>query len=256
MAARKRQPEPVAAPVASTARVPRIPDTLAAWNAAWSRPRAFSPLTVTATLRGAVAVPNGPIAFDGLLGAAVAMREGLVASTQAELLPIALPLAQERGVYLASDGVANIELHEHRFINRRFPLAEAQTMGDAKLRRIQLTSGRCKSFRLPLDTVHLDGDRMTWWALGDRSAIEALLAEIRYLGKRRAVGLGAVARWDVAPCEPWQGFPVVRDGEPLRSLPIDWPGLAPDVERAMRCLVPPYWRRDAEELCAVPRWTP
>lgn len=256
MAARTRKT--AAAPVVARAAAlaAPMPATLAAWNATWSAPHAWEPLVITATLRAAVAIPNGPIAFDALLGAAVAMREGLVASMQDELLPIVVPLARERGVFLASDGVASVELHEHRYINRRFPLGEAQTMGEPALRRIQINGGPCKSFRLPLDTVHLEGDRMTWWALGDRAAIESLLAEIRYLGKRRAVGLGAVARWDVAPCEPWPGFPVVRDGQPTRSLPVDWPGLAAGVERAMRCLAPPYWRRHAEELCAVPRWTP
>ena len=35
------------------------------------------PLEVVATLRGAVALPNGPLALDGLLAAAVAMEQGI-----------------------------------------------------------------------------------------------------------------------------------------------------------------------------------
>ena len=109
---------------------------------------------------------------------------------------------------------------------------------------------------MPLETMHLRGDAMTWWCIGDREEIASLLRGcIGYLGKRRAVGHGPIARWEVEPCETWEGFPVVRAGRPLRPLPLDWPGLASEPETAYRVLAPPYWRRNREELCAVPAWT-
>lgn len=257
MAARRKRAEPTPAPPpAALARV--TPHDLAAWNEQWSAHTAWTPLEVTATLRGPIAIPNGPIALDALLGAVVAKRNELIASMQTELYPIAIPVEYDSDghFYLASFGACEIEIHEHRWTNRRFPIAEAQVMGEAKLRTIRINGGPCKSFRLPLDTVHLVDDRMTWWCMGDADAIRDLLTGARYLGKKRGIGLGAVKRWDVRPCEPWSGFPVARDGQPLRTLPINWPTLSGGAEQAYRCLEPPYWRRDAEELCAVPEWTP
>jgi hypothetical protein len=59
-----------------------------------------------------------------------------------------------------------------------------------------------------------------------------------------------VAEWSVDACEPWgDGFPVVRDGRALRTLPADWPGLVDPVLR-YRVLSPPYWEHTREEVCA------
>ena len=92
---------------------------------------------------------------------------------------------------------------------------------------------------------------MTWFALGDRNGVEALLTWVHYLGKKRSVGLGKVLAWHVVDVEPWPGFPVLRDGAPLRALPLDWPGLG-EHRRDFRVLAPPYWERWREEECAVP----
>jgi len=230
-------------------------DGLTAWNERWASATDWQPLRVTATLRGAVAVPNGAIALDSLLGAAVASRFALPPPISPELLlPIEVPVAKVGGIYQCSLGECEVEIHEHRWVNRRFPVQEAQNLAESKFRTIRISTGACKSYRLPLDTVHLEHDAMTWWAIGDAAAIADLLENhIHYLGKKRSVGLGAVTRWevDVLP-EPWPGFPVLRDGFPTRPLPLDWPGLSPEAEQAYRVLSPPYWRRDLEVLAAIP----
>jgi CRISPR type IV-associated protein Csf3 len=92
---------------------------------------------------------------------------------------------------------------------------------------------------------------MRWYCIGEPVATEGLLALVSHVGKKRSVGDGAVERWEVVRCEPWVGFPVVRDGYPLRALPIDWPGVT-DADRAMRVLTPPYWERWREVECVVP----
>jgi hypothetical protein len=234
-------------------------DGLAAWNERWATFADWQPLRVVATLRGAVAVPNGAIAIDSLLGAAVASRFAVPPPLSPSMLvEIGIPIARERDIYLCSLGEYAAELHEHRWVNRRFPVSEAQNMGEAKFRRITISTGPCKSYRLPLDTVHVEHDVMTWWAVGEVSTVLDLLENhIHYLGKKRSVGLGAVTRWEVEPIpEPWPGFPVLRDGLPTRPLPLDWPGLSPDAEQAYRVLSPPYWRRDLEVLAAIPGGAP
>jgi len=218
------------------------------------------PLVVTARLRGAISLPHGPIALDGLLAWAVAQRDGLPpALTAAEALPIKIPIEREpRGrFHLASSSMGMWEAHEHRWVNRRYPVGEAQSMGDAHFRAIKITAGRCKSFRLPLEAGHMTHDTLTWFCIGLEADVRALLVEwVAALGKKRSVGLGRVQTWTVEPCTPWgDGFPVVRaDGQPLRPVPIDWPGLAPDCEQAWHTVTYPYWDRTAEVLCAVPSW--
>lgn len=81
--------------------------------------------------------------------------------------------------------------------------------------------------------------------------VRELLALVTHLGKRRAVGLGRVERWEVLPCEPWEGFPVLRDGRPLRPLPTDWPGLV-EYDLGLRTLSYPYWDSSRRVECAVP----
>lgn len=225
------------------------------------------PLQVTATLRKPIALKN-PIALDGLLGAAICSRDGIPpALNEAQCVPLPIPVAKSAcgRIYLTTVSVPSEVLFRHRRqVNKRFPIAEAQWMGAASVRRILISGGPCKSYRIPLETQSIREFR--WWCIGDEDEIRALLTdEIGYLGAHRGRGLGAIHRtdaegsaagWTVERCEPWgDGFPVVRDGEPMRALPVDWPGLRPDVERAYRVMLPPFWRRSQEELCAVPRWT-
>lgn len=221
----------------------------------------MKPLHIVATIRGAIAAQSTRLMLDSLLMAAVARRDGLEPLPPGHRGPteLAIPIAKSEcgRVYLATQGMARDGQHEMRFKNRRFPIAEAQLLGEAKLKRINLMGGPSRSYRIPLDTVHVENGEMEWWAVGDAQAVEDLLAGwVGYLGHRRAVGLGKVMHWHVEECEPWEnGFPVVRNGWPMRPLPIDWPGLVADVEQAFSNTLPPYWRRAEEEVCAVPSWT-
>lgn len=215
----------------------------------------IQPLQVRAHLVGRIALPNGPMALDGLLAAAACLREGQVAPVRVEeLRPVEIPVAREPGgrFHLASFSVGVFERFGPRWINRRFPIAEAQALAGPQLRRIPISGGPCKSYRIPLEAGHVENDMLIWYALGDEVAVRELLMAISYLGKRRGVGLGRVVQWEVEPYEPWgPGFPVVSpDGKPLRTLPIDWPGLV-DAETGYKTITYPYWRREAEELCAV-----
>lgn len=212
------------------------------------------PLRVTAELGGPIALPGGPLALDALLAWAVCAREGHPQPVD-EIKPVEIPVQREPGgrFHMCSFSVGEVEEYEQRWVNRRFPLTEAQGFAGAKLKRIQVSAGPCKSFRLPLETAHMRDDRLTWWCIGDAEAISALLPLVTHLGKRRAVGNGRVVRWTVEKCETWgEGFPVVLNGQPLRPLPPDWPGLADDVAQEYRTISYPYWDRRHEQLCAVP----
>lgn len=215
----------------------------------------MTPLQITAQLRGAISLPEHMLALDGLLAYAVAQRSGRPPPrTAGDCEPVEIPIAREPGgrFHLCTVAMFAAEQAELRWVNRRAPIDRYQELGDTKIRRVQITAGPDKSYRLPLETFHTEHDQLLWYAIGDAPAVEDLLGDVGYLGKRRAVGLGRVVEWRVEACEPWgDGFPVVRDGQPLRPLPLDWPGLA-DPPVAYRTLTYPYWDHTREEPCAVP----
>lgn len=215
------------------------------------------PLQVTARLAGPLCLPYAPIALDALLGAAVCLRDGIVpAATAAELVPLALPLAREPGgrFSLASCAVGEVERRALQHTHRRFPVEQAQLLGRG-MGTIKITAGAAKSYRIPREVAWLVGDRLDWWAVGEPAKVRALLALVGYLGKKRSVGLGRVAAWMVEPCASWvAGFPVLRDGRPLRPLPADYPGVEADWPRTLGVLDLPYWLVERSVPCAMPVW--
>lgn len=214
----------------------------------------MTPLRITARLDGPISLRDGSLRLDGLLAWAVAQRDQLPPPGFGALASVEIPVAKGPGgrFHLCSFAVPRFDQHDLRYVNRKFPLAEAQAMGEPRLRRINLSAGPQKSYRLPSEVAWVERDELEWFALGDEPAIRDLVTLIRYLGHKRSVGRGKVRAWNVCPCEPWgDGFPVARDGKPLRALPADWPGLE-DPPLAYATLTYPYWLHAKEQLCAVP----
>lgn len=201
------------------------------------------PLRITATLDSAVAFHH-QIHLDALIMSAVATRDNVPpAAIEAELVPLDIPVQRSScGRYhLATIGFCEVEARELKYINRRYPLEQAQWIGEAKIKRVNLSAGPQKMFRIPIETKLLRGDKVTWWCVGLPVEIEALLMLVTGLGKRRAVGLGAIREWLVEPCDPWPGFPVLSaDGEAMRNLPLDTPGLK-TFDLAHERVEPPFW---------------
>jgi CRISPR type IV-associated protein Csf3 len=215
----------------------------------------MEPLSITATLAGPVCIPDHAIALDALLGAAVCVRDQIPpATTAADCVPLAIPIERSPcgRFYLASVGSFEAEQYELRYVTKRAPIEQYQALGDDRIKTVRITAGANKSYRIPRECVHLVDDQITWWCRGDGPDIRALLEIVHHLGKKRSVGLGRVVRWQVYPCEAWPGFPVLRDGCPLRTLPADYPGVSEAAERSYAVLSPPYWDRTRSELCAVP----
>lgn len=221
----------------------------------------MTPLRVVAhldPLGAPLAMPDGCINLDALLAWAVAMRDELPPILdETTIFPIEIPVQREPGgrFHLASASISEgWSQMEKRYLNRRFPWDLAVHLTDMK--RVKLDAGAQKSFRIPIESGRLAGMRLMWFLVGDRDGVSSLLALVSHLGKRRGVGYGKVARWEVEPCEPWgDGFPVVLDGKPLRPLPLDWPGLVnPGVREGNLSF--PFWRRSTETLIACPDMVP
>lgn len=214
-------------------------------------PARAEPLRIVATLDGPiVSVPM----MDSLLAYTVAQRAGLppimVGDAYAD---IDIPVMRSPcgRFHLASAPIYRAECYDTRHRNRRFPMAEAQMFAAADVRRINIQNGATKSFRVPYQQMHLQGDQVLWYVTGDRERIETMLGDVLYLGKSRSVGKGRVVRWSVEPvAEPWPGFPVVADGRPMRPLPLDWPGVTV-AERRLVTLSYPYTDSTRRQPCLV-----
>ena len=191
--------------------------------------------------------------LDGLLAFIVAQQRGLVAGFgPTETVEIPIERAQGGEFHLCSSPIVSWDAREQRYIHRRFPIHEAQMLGEDKLRRVNISAGACRSYRIPGDVAFAKDDTIRWYCVGDTDAIRDLLVHARYLGKRRAVGRGAVDRWLVEECEPWgDGFPVVQEGRAMRPLPVDWPGLAIG-DTAYSVISYPYYEQRRAVLCAMP----
>lgn len=218
----------------------------------------MKPLRIEARMLSRTIVSDDGMHLDSLLMAATARRDGMPALlTQQDAInapPIEIPIALSPcgRFYLASSAMGDVVARENRYINRRFPLSESISMGDASVKRIQLSAGACKGFRVPSEASHVS--TWTWYAVGDAERVRELLVLVTRLGKRRAVGEGLVREWVVEEVEPiGDGFPVLTDdGAPLRNLPLDVPGLSGDFVTRIGRLRPPYWlRHDEYEVACI-----
>lgn len=187
----------------------------------------MTPLRITATLAGGMHSKANMVHLDALLIAAECIRRGMPPPSITGIdYSIKPPLERSAcGRYwLSSCAVLSYDAYEQRWQNRRFPIKEAQGQGSSKLKRVLITGGLSKSFRIPMQFGHVCDDTLRWYCMGDKAAIEELLTFVTSLGGRRGVGCGRVKRWTVEPMaegDIWPGFPVVYQGRPLRPLPID-----------------------------------
>lgn len=215
------------------------------------------PLAITARTQGPIHLGAfGGIALDALLAeVAWRMSGDPPATCPDEVTRYEIPVQLEPGgrFHLASMSVGAYERMERRHIVRRFPIERAQCVG-REINRVSMGSGPHRDYRFPLEAGHLADDQLRWWAIGDAEAIRGMLAFVTHLGRRRAVGLGAVREWIVDPCEPWDGFPVLApNGAALRHLPLDWPGLGAHAPRMGRLTYPyHHLSREREETVAAP----
>jgi hypothetical protein len=216
----------------------------------------MTPLRVTAHLGSHITLRSGMLGLDSLLIKAACRRDGLPNHETAremnggDLPDVPIPIALEPcgRFYLASIAVAAWDVKEMRFKNKRSPKQFVSNL--TRVKTIAGT-GAGKDLRIPYETGWVRGDRLEWSCMGDADAIRALLATVTHVGAHRGAGSGKVLRWLVEPCDAWEGFPVLRDGVPMRPLPYDYDGLSGAVV-GYAVLKPPYQEAWREELCAIP----
>lgn len=187
--------------------------------------------------------PNEPLMLDGLLAAAVIRwhMHGEPPARDEEPADVPLPLArwQRDGVWgwhasaLFPDGdsVESMQFWRKRFRQGRVDLTTGAP---------NLTNGTYRDWNMPLPLLVVP--RMVAYAVGDMGRIRhELRRSIKYLGKKRAHGRGAVVRVEVEPTpEDWS---IIRDGRLQRWMPYQ------DGTRLVRPR-PPYWNTVGRVRCA------
>lgn len=212
-------------------------------------------LRVTAAPIGGIAC-DGCLPLDGLLAYAARLRRvGMTGmalrqdeAVEDELLPLARRGAGADWYWAASCADCHWAARDTAHWNKRFDLAEAHRIDwQGKAAKVVYTGGYYKAWHQPL--YLLLTDRLVWYAVGDGAAVADLLADVPAVGKKTAMGYGALV--DGFTVEPWpHDWSERRDGQPMRPLPltaaatpghVGWYGI-----RA------PYWHPAQRRLCAMP----
>lgn len=212
-------------------------------------------LEIIAEVPGPLCLPRHPPALDALLAYAVCIRDQVPpALLHKDLVRIEIPIEYEpeQRFHLCSFAEYEVDAYEKKYLHKRAPIEQYQTIGDERIRRVQITAGPNKSYRIPYETVFLRDGEIRWWCVGKQKEIIELLSLIFYLGKYPRAGVGKVKIWHAKPRRPWgNGFPVVRDGRALRNLPLDWPGVV-EHRPAHGRLTYPYWLKTKQKLILSP----
>lgn len=218
---------------------------------------AYVPLRITAHLEGGFSVSQDQgVGLDSLLMSVVAklLQKTKAIRSVADLDELEIPVSKHPSgrYYLASFGEYQVQDFEKRYLTKRPPITEYRRQ--STLKSIDIGAGPDKLQRDVVPILIPDRGLVQWYAVGDPARLFPLLHRAPSLGRRHAAGFGAVYRWSCEPLMPaelWEGFPVLRDGCPLRPLPLDTSGLTTFREHTLR-LLPPYWLMEGQEPCAIP----
>ena len=227
-----------------------------------SRSHTHAPVEITVRLSSPIMAPVFPLYLDAVLGNIVAQETwgeyyGRI-PTDVFIKELPLPLKKhdlkEYGYAWAAS--CNVVTKEAVFgfdgFQRTYP-------GDPWVLLKSFTpsqlvdykgSGRYKNYLEPFEIASIE--EIKFYAVGDPKEINRLLAQVKFLFKKRSQGRGEIRSFSVNPIK--QDFTLWRNNRPMRPIPV---GLIKEgghnqYELNMTRLQPPYWKPDEKVLCIVP----
>lgn len=190
---------------------------------------------------GIVYDPNTPIHLDALLHWCLTPfhrnKHGLSRDELPDDIPLPLLKHQinEDWVWQASalfpegNTVESLQYWRKRFRQNRIEL----TTGSPNLQ-----NGVYRDYNMPIPTLH--ASQMVAYASGNRKEVKRLLKKIKFLGKKRAYGKGAVTSVEILEIE--ENFSIEKDNRVMRWLPFK------NGTRLVRPR-PPYWNPNGRVEC-------
>lgn len=171
---------------------------------------------------------------------------------------IGLPLRQLPGNrWAASRGVYEEIGQTVEHINKRPNFFNADKLDRLDMDKgiISDSVGLYRAYRIPSVIRTVKDGIITFWAMGHRDEVQALLDCIPAVGKKYAAGYGLVDRWIVEDCEedcslwhPEYGLmrPVEVGSDESAGLDLS------NCPIMMYAVKPPYWKGKNMRLCYVP----
>lgn len=185
--------------------------------------------------------PNEPIHLDALLTWALAPRQGVKRDLQRDDVPehVSIPLLRaEIGgawVWKASALLPQGDIFEGlQFWRKRF----RESRADLSTGSPNMKNGTYRDWNMPMPLLLCR--TFVAYADGSRKECKRVLKEVRYLGKKRAYGLGRIVGMDFDEMD--EDWSLMRDGLAMRWLPH------PDGSRLVRPR-PPYWNSTGRIRC-------
>lgn len=118
--------------------------------------------------------------------------------------------------------------------------------------RVDIGAGTYKNYHMPL--VLKSYERIEFFVRGNMEEVSRLLREyISFLGKKASQGYGQIKEWIFEEIEDDRS--VLDDMQIMRPIPgkeVMGLGLNATDFKVMPT-IPPYWRNDCKELCAMPK---
>ena len=114
--------------------------------------------------------------------------------------------------------------------------------------KVMTAKGRYRSYHMPV--FYRTALEITWYCVGDKERIECLLSTVTHIGKKRAQGWGAVARWKVTLYP--EDYSIWRGKQLTRGVPIQ-DAKEEKILRLMHYgLRPSYYRSQNQMPLAMP----
>lgn len=209
----------------------------------------YETLKITAYPRTGIEA-DAYLPIDGILYYHAMQREygpqlittpGQVANVASVPLPLARAGAGEAWFYAASFAEWGPHSDYGAFWVKRFDRQHADVVDFGGRRgNVIVEKGRYKSYHQQTFLRHALW--VSWYVVGERAEIEALLARVTHIGKKTAQGNGRINEWRV---EPWaEDWSVWRGERLMRAIP--------DAGGILYGIRPPYWLPENQVQCRLP----
>jgi len=109
--------------------------------------------------------------------------------------------------------------------------------------------GAEKSYDLPLYTRSINS--ISWFAVGDKTAIKNLLSSVTHIQKKRSYGNGEVREWEIGII--YDDYHLWRDNKLMRPIPVRLIDRKIDNPQMVWGWRSPAWLAANKELCYMPK---